>query len=158
MTEFTMIFWYWWMLAMLLLAIELLAAGFFFLWMAFAAAITGAVLLLMPSISLAAQVMIFSVVSFCSIILWRKYGKSYVRTETDHPLLNQRGAQYIGRVYTLVEPMVNGQGKVKIGDSLWTVSSNEDFPAGAKVKVTGVDGTILLVEKVDEAKPAKTGK
>jgi membrane protein implicated in regulation of membrane protease activity len=149
MTDFTMIFWYWWMLAMLLLAIELLAAGFFFLWMAFAAGITGVVLLLIPSISLAAQVMIFSVVSFCSIILWRKYGKSYSRVETDHPLLNQRGAQYIGRVFTLIDAVVNGQGKVKIGDSLWTVSANEDYPAGTKVKVTGVDGTILQVEKAE---------
>ena len=149
MTEFTMVFWYWWMLAMLLLAIELLATGFFFLWMAFAAAITGLVLFLMPLISLEAQVMIFSVVSFCSIILWRKYGKAYTADETDHPLLNRRGAQYIGRVFTLIEPVVNGQGKVKIGDSLWTVSANEDYPKGAKVKVTGVDGTVLLVEKQD---------
>ncbi len=132
---------------MLLLAVELLAAGFFFLWMAFAAAITGTVLLLIPSTSLSAQVMIFSLVSFCSIILWRKYGKSYSQTETDHPLLNQRGAQYIGRVFTLLEPMVNGQGKVKIGDSVWTVTANEDLPKGTKVKVIGVDGIILRVEK-----------
>ncbi len=149
MNDFVMIFWYWWMLSVLFLAIELLASGFFFLWMSVAAAITGVILFLIPATSLEMQVFIFSLMSFMSILLWRKYGKHYAHQETDHPLLNQRGAQYIGRVFTLIEPVVNGQGKIKIGDSLWTVYSQQDYPKNTRVKVIGVDGTILLVEKAD---------
>ena len=147
MIDFVMVFWYWWMLSVLFLAIELLASGFFFLWMSVAAAITGVILFLIPSISLEMQVFIFSMMSFMSILLWRKYGKHYAHQETDHPLLNQRGAHYIGRTFTLIEPVVDGQGKIKIGDSLWTVYSQQDYPENTRVKVIGVDGTILLVEK-----------
>ncbi len=146
MTEFEIVFWYWWVLSLGLLAIEVLAPGFFFLWMAIAGLITGSVLFLFPSTSLEIQLLIFSVLSFVSILIWRHYFSLHPQP-TDHPLLNKRGAQYVGRTFTLVEAIDNGQGKIKVDDSIWKVQG-EDCPHGTKVKVIAVNGTILEVEKI----------
>src|SRR5437868_10703999 len=63
--------------------------------------------------------------------------------------LNLRNNQYIGRVFELSEPIVNGRGKIKSGDTFWTVSGL-DLPVGSKVKVIGADGIILKVERSEE--------
>jgi inner membrane protein len=146
MIGFEVIFWYWWVLAVLLLAIEIIAPGFFFLWMSIAGVITGGVLFLIPGTSLEMQLLVFSLLSFLSILVWRRYvGK--LPDKTDHPLLNKRGAQYIGRTFTLIEAIENGQGKIKVDDSIWKVQGT-DCPIGSKVKVVAVDGVIFKVENV----------
>jgi len=142
MTE--MLFWNWWVLAIILLAIELLAPGFFFLWMSAAGLVTGCLLWLAPTISSELQILIFSVLSILAITLWRIYGKKY-QIESDSPLLNKRGAQYVGRVFILLKPIENGTGKITVGDSVWAVRG-EDCDAGAKVKVVSIHGTVFDVE------------
>jgi len=67
-------------------------------------------------------------------------------SESDEPLLNKRAQQYIGRVFTLDEPIVNGVGMVKVDDSSWRITG-PDIDAGNKVKVIGEDGMSLKVEK-----------
>jgi len=41
----------------------------------------------------------------------------------------------------------NGLGKIHVDDSTWKIRG-EDCAIGTRIKVTGVDGTILLVEKL----------
>ncbi len=60
------------------------------------------------------------------------------------PNLNQRGMQHIGAEFVLVEPIEQGSGKARVGDGVWKVSGPE-LPAGARVRVTGVNGTVLTV-------------
>ena len=144
MIEF--VFWYWWVLAFVFLILEMLTPGFFFMWLAVSGLITGLVVWLVPALSLNIQVFIFSVFSVLAVTAWRLYGKKYP-VETDQPLLNKRGAQYIGRVFPLHEPIVNGQGKIKVDDSLWKVHG-EDCDVSTKVKVTRIRGMVLDVEKV----------
>jgi membrane protein implicated in regulation of membrane protease activity len=140
------IFWYWWVLAAILLIIELLAPGFFFLWMAASGFITGCVVLLIPAISLNAQIVVFSVLSVIAIGVWKFYVNKHP-IESDHPLLNKRGAQYIGRIFNLYEPIENGRGKIKADDTIWNVEG-EDCGIESKVKVTAVKGTVFSVKKV----------
>jgi len=147
MAELEIVFWNWWVLALILLVVELLAPGFFFLWMAASGFVTGCLLLLIPAIDKELQIAIFSVLSVVLISAWKIYGKKHPIT-TDHPLLNQRGAQYIGRVFSLYKPIENGEGKVKVDDSIWKVHG-EDCDISAKVKVIAVRGTVFDVEKVE---------
>lgn len=147
MTELDFVFWYWWVLALVLLVIEVLTPGFFFLWMAVSGFITGVMVWLIPSVSMDMQIFVFSVLSVATIITWRFYGKKHP-IESDHPLLNKRGDQYIGRVFSLYEPIKNGQGKIKVDDSIWKVHG-EDCPIDSKVKVTAIHGTVFDVEKVE---------
>ena len=44
----------------------------------------------------------------------------------------------------LPDPIVNGRGSVKIGDSIWRVEGPE-LPKGTRVRVLGADGTLLKV-------------
>jgi membrane protein implicated in regulation of membrane protease activity len=145
MTGMAIVFWYWWAIALVLLVVELLIPGFFFLWMSASAFITGCLLLLTPSLNVDVQLFIFSLLSVISIAVWRYYFKRH-QPASDHPLLNKRSAQYVGRVFTLDEPIVNGQGKIKVDDSIWKVEG-EDCDCSVKVKVTGVNGAILLVKR-----------
>jgi hypothetical protein len=112
--------------------------------MGIAAAIVGGIMYFMPSLPWLAQVIVFTVLSLSSFILFKKYQKRNP-VISDQPALNKRGQQYVGRVFTLNEPIVNGIGKVKVDDTTWKVSG-EDMAAGAKVRVIAVDGTIFKVE------------
>ncbi|CAG1021802.1 Inner membrane protein YbbJ [Patescibacteria group bacterium] len=140
------VFWYWFVLAVLFLVIEILTPGFFFLWMSVASVITGVIVWLFSSLSTDVQLVIFSVLTVIAIILWRMFGKKYV-IETDQPLLNQRGSQYVGRTFNLYEPIENGQGKIKVDDSIWKVHG-EDCDIHTKVKVIACRGTVFDVEIV----------
>jgi len=141
------VFWYWWVLAIVLLGIEIMTAGFFFVWMSVAAVLTGFLALIMPFLTLNAQLFIFAVLSMVSVVLWKRYMNKHP-VASDHPHLNQRGAQYIGRTFTLIEAIENGQGRVKVDDSRWRVEG-EDCPQGATVKVVAVDGTVFKVIRVN---------
>jgi len=147
MNGLEIIFWYWWVLAVVFLAIELLAPGFFFLWMAVAAFVVGSVLLTIPVTPFEVQLLLFSVLSVASILVWRRYVKAKDQ-DSDHPLLNQRGAQYVGRIFNLITAIENGQGKINADGTLWKVHG-EDCPVGSKVKVIAVKGTIFEVEQCD---------
>jgi membrane protein implicated in regulation of membrane protease activity len=147
MTALALVFWYWWVLAIVCLVIELLMPAFFFLWMSVSALVTGIIVWLIPSLSMEIQVLIFSVLSIISIVAWRIFGKK-ITIATDQPLLNRRGSQYVGRTFNLHEPIVNGQGKIKVDDTIWKVYG-EDCDIHSKVKVLASRGTVFDVKKVD---------
>ena len=143
---FDIIFWHWWSLGAILLIVELLAPGMFFLWMGESAFVVGAILWLFPGMDEEYQVMLFSVLSVISILAARRFLKRRP-IESDRPFLNQRTAQYVGRVFTLEEAIINGRGKIRVDDSTWRVEG-EDCPAGAKVRVVDAEGVILKVQAV----------
>ncbi len=141
------VFWHWWILAGILLILELTSPVFFFLWLGFAAAAVGFLLLVFPSIPVEAQLVLFGILCVVSVLAWRRYREIHP-PESDQPLLNQRGQQYKDRVFTLDEAIVNGVGKVEVDDSTWRVKG-PDLPVGTRVKVTGVDGVVFIVTKAD---------
>ncbi len=59
-------------------------------------------------------------------------------------MLNRRGAQYVGRLFTLEQPIVNGVGKLRVDDTTWKIIG-EDCPVGTRVRVSGVESTVLKV-------------
>lgn len=146
MASFDIVFWYWWVLAVGFLGLEMLISGFFFLWLAVSAFVTGSLLLVMPSLSFDLQLLLFSLMAIVAVMAWRRYASAKVQS-SDHPLLNRRGAQYVGRTFNLVEAIENGQGKIKVDDSLWKVHG-PDCPIGTKVKVVAVNGTVFDVEAI----------
>ena len=136
-------FWHWWVAAIGLIVVETLAPGAIFLWLGVSAAVVGAILLAAPELSWEYQLLIFAVLSVGSVIGWRAYHKRHP-TETDLPNLNRRGEQYVGRLITLDDPIVNRVGKVRLDDTSWKVEG-DDLPAGARIEVVGVDGVVLKV-------------
>ncbi len=140
-------FWHWLIAAVLLITLEMVVLpAVYFLWMGIAAGIVGVLMMAMPGLPFMAQIIVFTVISVVSLVVHKRYLKSNPPL-TDEPTLNRRGEQYVGRVFTLEEPIVNGVGKIKVDDSIWKVMG-EDMADGGKVKVTGVDGTVFKVEAV----------
>jgi membrane protein implicated in regulation of membrane protease activity len=148
MTEQAIVFWYWWVLAVGFLGLELLVSGFFFLWLAVSGFVVGTLAWLLPESSFQIQLIVFSLLAVTSVLLWRKYANSKLSISSDHPLLNRRGEQYVGRTFNLVEPIKNGIGKIKVDGTLWTVQGT-DCSSGSKVKVVAALGTQFQVEKCD---------
>ena len=137
-------YWHWWILAAALIILEVFAPGAFFLWLGIAAGVVGGLVYLTPALGWEYQVLVFSVLSVASILVWRKYFR-ITPEQTDEPALNRRGEQYVGRVFTITDPIVNSMGKIRVDDTTWKIRG-EDCPVGTRVEVTGVDGTILEVE------------
>ena len=142
--NFVIEFWYWWVAAAVFLVLEILLPGIFFLWLGIAAGIVGIVALVIPSMTWPYQIALFAVLSVAAVLLARVYVKKRP-VESDQPMLNRRGEQFVGRVVTLSDPIENGRGRATIGDSAWSVEG-DDLPAGTKVKIVGVEGIVLKVE------------
>jgi hypothetical protein len=140
-------FWHWWILALALIIAETFLPGTFFLWMGVSALVLGVLAWLIPAMGWEMQLMLFAVLSLVAIVGWRIYQRKHP-DETDQPMLNRRGEQYIDRVFTLETAIENGFGKVRVGDSLWRVKG-VDAAAGTKVRVTAADGIVLVVEPAD---------
>ena len=139
--------WHWWVLAIALIVLEVFAPGAVFIWMGVGAAVVGMILLIAPDMGWEYQFMVFTIFSIVSIAAWKMYQRKHP-TETDRPTLNRRGEQYIGRTFTLTEPVVNGLGKIRVDDSTWKIEG-ADCAAGTRIRVTGVEGTVLKIENVE---------
>ncbi len=136
-------FWMWWILGGILLLTELALPGAFMLWMGIAAILVGFIDFIWP-LAMPIQLILFAFFSILSVLIGRRIWPS--TTKSDYVTLNERGEQYIGKVYVLTRAIEEGKGKAKVGDSEWLVSG-PDLPKGTPVKVVGVKGTILKVEK-----------
>jgi membrane protein implicated in regulation of membrane protease activity len=134
-------YWNWWLIGVVFMAIEAIVPGFFFLWMGVAALLVGLLLTLLP-MAWTYQVLLFAVLSVGSIVAWQLRLRRHP-TQTQDSLLNRRGHHYVGRVFTLDAPVVNGYGKIRVDDSTWKVAVNQDCPAGAKLRIVDADGVIL---------------
>lgn len=143
--------WNWMVLGFALLVLEIIVPGFFLIWIAVAALITGAFSLLFWDAGFwvwQVQVLVFLALALVAAYLGNKFMGGN-KDKTDQPLLNRRGEQMIGRTATLAEPITNGRGRVRIGDTMWRVSG-PDLPAGTTVRVKAATDTDLelVVEAV----------
>lgn len=140
-----------WLIAgVLLVAAEMVLPGIYLLWLGIASLATGAVMGLIPDMSVFYQFLTFAAFGTISIYggvqhFYRR-GDEDVQTEAE---VNRRGGQFIGRTFTLIKAIENGRGKVKVGDGQWLVEG-PDLPKGSTVKVTGVDGSLFHVVALED--------
>lgn len=143
--------WNWLIAAAVLFALEFVVPGVHFIWFGLAAALTAAAIYALnaaglgEALSLPVQLIMFAGLSIVSLYMVKWFGLTATPNKTDTPSLNVRGAQYIGRDVVVEDPIVNGRGRVRVDDGVWG-AQGEDAPRGAKVIVTGVNGTVLVVE------------
>ncbi len=141
------IYWHWLIFAIVLIILEILIPGAYLIWMGVASIVMGILMCIFPHMPILAQVLIFSILSVIIVMMYRIYKKKNPAV-TSEPALNRRGEQYLGRDFTLTEPIVGGLGKIKVDDSTWKISGM-DVPAGATIRVVSVEGAILKVEAVN---------
>ena len=134
--------WNWFILAVAMMLIESIVPGVHFMWFGVAALAIGGVTLIYP-LPIAIQLVAFAVVALATIVIVRRWWGPESLT-TDAPDLNVRGHSYVGRTVIVEDAISGGRGKVRVGDTVWT-AEGPDLPSGARVTVTGVNGTVLVV-------------
>lgn len=136
--------WFWWGVALALFAAEALLPGALLLWLGLAAVATALLVLVLP-LDPVSQWFLFGVLSLVAVgVGWTQRRRINARTE-DHPMLNRRGAQLVGQVFALESAIVDGRGRLKIGDAFWRAEGPE-LPEGARVRVVAVEGGSVRVE------------
>jgi membrane protein implicated in regulation of membrane protease activity len=142
--------WMWLIAAALLAIAELIVPGVFLVWLAAAAAATG-LITLATGVALPFQLLLFALTSIGAVYLGRLWYSNNPVPSSD-PLLNDRGGRLIGKSVTVVTAIIGGEGRVKVGDSVWNCRG-PDSEEGARVRIRRVEGTCLVVEK-EGAEPA----
>jgi inner membrane protein len=135
--------WNWFIAAAVLFLIEILAPGSFMMWLGLAALLVGGISLAVDW-GWQAQIIAFAVFSIACIPAWRRLARK-VEGPVDRPFLNRRAEGYVGRIFTLDKPIVDGVGTIRIDDTVWRVSG-PDCPAGSRVKIARAEGAELMVE------------
>jgi membrane protein implicated in regulation of membrane protease activity len=135
--------WSWWILGLVLLGLEVILPGFFFLWFGVAAILIGISALLVDW-AWQMQVVGFVVLSLVAALLARRF-IGVKGGDTSDPHLNARSGRFIGQTFLLAEPIIEGRGRLIINDGVWQVRG-PDAPAGARVKVSGAEGSVLTVK------------
>jgi membrane protein implicated in regulation of membrane protease activity len=135
--------WGWLALGLLLAGAEILVPGVFLIWMALAALIVGLLSWVMP-LSMPVQVVLFVVLSLAAVFVSRRYLRANPIEAAD-PLMNNRGGRLVGEIGKVTQAIEDGSGRIHIGDTEW-IAHGADVPVGTRVRVTGSNGAILLVE------------
>jgi inner membrane protein len=143
--SFKIIFWYWWALAAVLLVFEMMLPGIVFLFLALGAVAAGAFMLVVSDLALELQLFVFAIVSVASAVVLRPTLKRLQQGRPQDATINARGDSLVGKTIVLDAPILNGRGRVTVGDGSWTVTG-PDMVAGSKVRVAAVNGNELSVE------------
>lgn len=139
--------WGWILAALLFLGVEIMAPGFLFLWLGIGALLVGVIGLLdvfgAGWMNPYAPWIAFAVFSLVAALIGRNLYDPR-KSPSDEPNLNDRASQLIGRKGVLIEPMTNGAGRARIGDTVWQVEG-PDGAVGEQVVVMAHTAGVLQV-------------
>lgn len=141
-------FWHWLILGFALVALEVVVPGTFLVWPGMAAIVTGMVAYMAPGLPWQGLAGLFAVLTVASAVIGRRLYAHLRQPVDSEPTLNRRAEAFVGTTHTLSSPILDGQGRLKLGDSTWKVVG-PDLPTGARVRIVGVDGIALKVEKIE---------
>jgi membrane protein implicated in regulation of membrane protease activity len=137
-------YWGWLVAGLALCLAETLAPGAFLIWIGLAGLVVGGVDFVYP-LPLEAQTLGFAALAAALALVGKRFYGSVVAKGDSAPIT--RAQALVGREFFLESEIDRGFGRIRVGDSVWRVSG-PDLPAGAKVKVMSVGGSVTLrVEK-----------
>ena len=142
----------WLLVGFVLMALEVLVPGVFLIWFGLAAVVVGgfaiAPFTAVAGFGFSGQLLLFAILS----VVFAFVGRRLVRDEDKSHLtrtegLNDRMSGLHGRTVVLIDAIVNGHGRARLGDSLWRVTG-PDASEGTTVRIVGHEGETLKVEPV----------
>lgn len=135
----------WFVLGVLLVLAELVSGRGYAFCLSIVAFVVAYLAYLISIFSICGQVVLFSVLGVGGVVGWWRYLRySAPNYQEDAFEINSR--QYIGRAFTLAQPLVDGMGRTEFDNQIWHLNSRSDIAAGEKVTVYAVNGVILKVE------------
>ena len=135
--------WAWLVLGLGLIGLEVAAPGVFMLWLGIAAVLTGLVALAV-TLPWQGALVLFASLAIVSVLVGRALARRRGAGDAEQPWLNRRGDALVGRAFVLDRPIVAGEGRVRVDDSVWR-AVGPDAPAGTAVRVLRIDGATLVV-------------
>ncbi len=138
--------WIWWALGAVLLAVEMASTTQYLLWPGIAAILVGILRFIDPGMDGRLCVFLFALLSVVATLAWKRspWGQS---DHAQHPTLNRRSDQYVGRLVKAAVNFSGGRGAVLVDDSRWAavVVDGSAPVAGDMLEVAAADGTELQV-------------
>ena len=138
--------WNWLIFGAFLFVLEAVIPGVFLVWFGLAAMVTG-IFAFALDIGWQVELLIFVSLAVLSAFAGLNLAGYGVGENDANSKLGHRAERYLGQEFVIEEPIRNGRGKVRLGDTRWPVKGS-DADKGATVRVTGVDGNALVVEVV----------
>lgn len=136
----------WGVAAALLGIAELLVPGVFLVFLAIAAAVTGATVLALGDLAVEAQLASFAAWSVVAVLVGRRWYRDYP-VAGDDARLNDPAARLVGATVTVERAITDGAGRVRVGDGAWP-ARGPDAAAGETMRVVAVDAGVLVVERI----------
>ncbi|WP_372398917.1 NfeD family protein [Azospirillum sp. HJ39] len=140
----------WGALGAVLIAAELVLPGIFLIWFGGAALLTGLVTAVWHGWGLVTEAGFFTIAAGVAVgIAILRVRRGNAVSEDGAARINDRAGQLVGRSVSLTEPIVNGHGRLFVGDTLWAVEG-PDRPAGTAMVVAGHSGMVLRLRDAVE--------
>jgi membrane protein implicated in regulation of membrane protease activity len=137
-------FWLWLAIGALLLAVEAAASTEWLLWPAVSAGLVAVVVALGAPLGLVGEIGLFAALTVASTLLSRKLIQRV--NPDEHPDINDRDLRLVGQKARVVEPFVDGRGRVFVSGAEWAASiDGAGPPVGDSVIVESAAGPALKV-------------
>lgn len=142
--------WHWIVLGLGLAMTELAVPAFFIVWFGIGAIAVGIVLLVVPGLAIATQILLWAILSTVLVIFWFRYLKP--RTVSS---VGTSAAQLVGEVGILLSdlgPQTRGFVRFQkpvLGADRWECYADQHIKMGERVRIVRVEGSFI---KVEEAK------
>ncbi len=147
--------WVWAIGALFLAIIELHAPGMYLIWIAAGAGIT-ALAALVFALAPEGQFIVFAASSPLACIAGYFVYRHALHRHRAEPAPNQRERALIGARGVVAEPIRDGRGKIRLGNSVW-LAEGPDLPQGAPVVVKALrDTTVIVAAATEQATQAPT--
>lgn len=139
-------FWIWLAVGVLLLAIEAALSTEWLLWPAVAAGVVAVLTALGLRMGLAVEVGLFAALTVLATALSRRLIQRV--NPDDHPDINDRDLRLVGQRARVVQPFVEGRGRVFVSGAEWVALIDGDAPpVGDSVVVDRLEGPSLKVRR-----------
>jgi len=135
---------HWGLLGIALVGLELVTGTTYILWPAIAALAMAVFVFFLP-LSWELQFILFFLLSAALLVVGHKYLRPLMKSGEPSDL-NDPARTLQGRRVVAFTDFQNGHGRVKVGDTQWTASTESDDPAkGDELVITSVVGSTLVV-------------
>ena len=148
--EIHMVYWYWIVFGILLMLSEIFIGSFFIFWFGASATAVGVLLILIPQLSPAAQLIAWTILSLSFIVAWFKFFKPLSIDKTKAGLSRETLVGEVGQIINTPTSEKNGVVRFPVpllGANEWEVISQEKLAVGDRVRVTEVSGNSLIVTR-----------
>lgn len=151
MDDFQVLYWYWLVFGMILVLLELAVPSFTIFWFGLGALVVGALLMLIPGLSLTWQILVWVLASTAFVLYWFRVLKPRMTDRTKAGISREAVLGETAMVTRLPEGDRRGEMRFSVpmlGSETWSFICADDVAVGDRVMVQDVSGNTMMVKKV----------